>query len=253
MNEIIKIKMNKNNEPVINGRELHEFLEVKSKYSDWINRMLKLGFVENNDYLAVAQKKEAAQGNEFTQFEHIMKIDMAKEISMLQRNKKGKQARLYFIECEKRFRENRINKLTDTEILAKAILIANEELKRKDKLIEDQKQKIEEQETYLDIIRSSSNKVVTTQIAQDYGYSAKKFNQVLKEYGVHYKINGQWILTHKYKDCGYIMSETLKFNNRSIIHTNWTHKGREFLFYFLKERGVLPTFETEKNRLRVMD
>ena len=104
MNELIKIE-ERGGEQLVSGRELHEFLGIKTKYKDWFPRMCEYGFVENTDFIAIAQKRATAQGNETTYTDHFMKISMAKEISMIQRNEKGKQARLYFIECEKRLKQ----------------------------------------------------------------------------------------------------------------------------------------------------
>lgn len=67
--------------------------------------MSEYGFIENEDFVAITQKKVTAQGNETTYIDHAIKIDMAKEISMIQRNDKGKQARRYFIQCEKKLKE----------------------------------------------------------------------------------------------------------------------------------------------------
>lgn len=66
--------------------------------------MIEYGFTENQDFEAITQKRVTAQGNETEYTDHALKMDMAKEISMIQRNEKGKQARQYFIEVEKRFR-----------------------------------------------------------------------------------------------------------------------------------------------------
>ena len=63
-------------------------------------RMFEYGFEENIDYIPVSQKRLTVQGNETTFTDYIVTVDMAKEISMIQRSEKCKQARLYFIECE---------------------------------------------------------------------------------------------------------------------------------------------------------
>lgn len=99
MNELIKVE-ERNGEQLVSARELHEFLEVKSKFNDWFTRMREYGFVENKDFITVAQKKVTAQGNETEYNDYLMKLSMAKELSMIQRNGKGKQAREYFIKCE---------------------------------------------------------------------------------------------------------------------------------------------------------
>lgn len=85
----------------VSGRELHAFLEVKTRYNDWFSRMKEYGLEENIDYQALTQKRVTAQGNMVDQVDHVLTIDTAKEISMIQRNKKGKQARQYFIQVEK--------------------------------------------------------------------------------------------------------------------------------------------------------
>lgn len=101
MQELIKIEVNEQQEIVVSARELHKTLEVKTKYNDWFSRMAEYGFVENQDFIAIAQKRVTAQGNETTYTDHAIKLDMAKEIAMIQRNEKGKEVRCYFIQVEK--------------------------------------------------------------------------------------------------------------------------------------------------------
>ena len=101
MNQLISITTNENDEQLVGGRELHKFLGVKTQYSKWFERMAEYGFTENIDYTAISQKRLTAQGNQTEYIDHAMKLDMAKEVSMIQRNEKGKQARQYFLEVEK--------------------------------------------------------------------------------------------------------------------------------------------------------
>ena len=108
MNELISITKNENGELLVNARELHEFLQVKTKYQDWFKRMCEYGFDENIDYTTFnepTQKREGSRIVKREQISHALKLDMAKEIAMIQRSEKGKQARLYFIECEKQLKE----------------------------------------------------------------------------------------------------------------------------------------------------
>lgn len=100
-NPLIPLHEENDGSVAVMGRDLHEFLEIKTPYKQWFDRMSEYGFEENQDYGAIAQKCVTAQGNSFTQTEHVMTLDMAKEISMIQRNEKGKQARQYFIQVEK--------------------------------------------------------------------------------------------------------------------------------------------------------
>lgn len=102
MMELIKIKTNENGEQLVSGRELHEFLEVKDNYTDWFKRMTTYGFDENVDFIGLSEKSDKLGGR--PRVDHAMTLDMAKEISMIQRTEKGKQARLYFIEVEKQYK-----------------------------------------------------------------------------------------------------------------------------------------------------
>src|SRR5690606_19739304 len=86
---------------IVSGRELHEFLEVGTQYTKWFDRMTDYGFEPDVDFITVIQKRLTAQGNETTFNDHHIKLDMAKEIAMIQRSEKGKQARQYFLQIEK--------------------------------------------------------------------------------------------------------------------------------------------------------
>lgn len=103
MNEIIKINTDNSDRPTVMGRELHEALEIKTRYDTWFNRMCEYGFTENSDFIAIAQKRATAQGNETTYIDHQLSIDMAKEICMIQRSDIGRKCRQYFIEVEKKW------------------------------------------------------------------------------------------------------------------------------------------------------
>ena len=83
MNELIKIEINENNEQLVSAKELHEFLEVKSKFADWIkNRIEKYGFGENQDFVTVSKNLE----NGGRSIDYYITLDMAKELSMVERN-----------------------------------------------------------------------------------------------------------------------------------------------------------------------
>lgn len=100
-NHLIKLHEQKDGSVAVMGRDLHAFLEIGTRYDIWFNRMKEYGFEGNVDYGAIVQKRTTAQGNSTEYVDHAMTIDMAKEISMIQRNEKGKQARQYFIQIEK--------------------------------------------------------------------------------------------------------------------------------------------------------
>ncbi len=116
INELLKA--NYDNERItLSARELHEFLEIKSKYADWFKNMSAYGFEENQDYRAISKNLE----NGGRRIDHEITLDMAKEISMLQRSEKGKQARQYFIELEKKWN-------SPEQIMARAVLLSNSKI-----------------------------------------------------------------------------------------------------------------------------
>ncbi|QGA55854.1 hypothetical protein GHC20_01625 [Brucella sp. 2280] len=86
----------------VNARELHEFLEVSTRFNDWITaRIRDFGFVENEDFVTFTENPVKGRPTK----EYALSLDMAKELSMVERNEKGKQARQYFIECERRAKD----------------------------------------------------------------------------------------------------------------------------------------------------
>jgi anti-repressor protein len=101
MNQLITTKQNTEGEIIVSGRELHEFLEVQTPYKKWFDRMAEYGFEESVDFIAVGQKSPIANGGYQDRTDHHIKLDMAKEIAMIQRSEKGKEARQYFLRIEK--------------------------------------------------------------------------------------------------------------------------------------------------------
>ena len=106
MQELIKVNKNDNGKETVNARELHKFLEVGKIFGAWINdRINQYGFVENEDYVVVSENGNNPLGGRPSKDYHIA-IDMAKELSMIERNEKGKEARQYFID-----RDNKLSKV----------------------------------------------------------------------------------------------------------------------------------------------
>ena len=116
---------------------------------------------------------------------------------------------------------------------------------------QDKRRKLEEENAFLSVkakyydrILQSKNSVPVTQIAKDYGMSAIAFNRMLHDYGIQYPIRGSWVLYAEYADKNYTQSKTYQIgDDKAVMHTSWTQKGRLFLYNFLKEHGVLPMCE----------
>lgn len=101
MNELIPTSQNNSGEITLSARDLHDFLEVGTRYDIWFNRMTEYGFVENVDFIEVVQKRTTSHGRQHDMADHQIKLDMAKEIAMIQRSERGKEARQYFLKVEK--------------------------------------------------------------------------------------------------------------------------------------------------------
>lgn len=140
MKELIKINTNENGEQLVSARELHEFLEVTERFSAWFDRYVQYNFEEYIDYVGCKVFNTLAK-QELQ--DYAITIDMAKELSMLQRNKKGKEARKYFINVEKNYKnellkiqENAYKKIGQLQMevealkekIPKPVLIAKREI-----------------------------------------------------------------------------------------------------------------------------
>ncbi len=153
--------------------------------------------------------------------------------------------------------------MTDEEIMAAALRIGEATIRKRDERIRqleaEAKQKdilindMRKGNDYLNAILQSNGTVTTTQIAQDYGMSAVALNRKLAEMRVQHKVNGQWILYATHQAKGYVHSRTLNLTHRdgrpyTCMMTEWTQRGRLFLYDALKEVGVLPLIEREERK-----
>ena len=184
MNELLKIDLNENQEPIISGRELHEVLEVKTKYKDWFPRMVEYGFIEDVDYTPLIF--EHPQNKQPT-IDHALKLDMAKEIAMIQRNEKGKQIRQYFIEVEKEYN-------SPEKIMARALNIANKQLETLKLVNKQQEQQIKELQPkalFAESVEASKTSILIGELAK-----------ILKQNGVD---TGQNKLFERLREEGYLM------------------------------------------------
>lgn len=238
---LIPVNVTKNDEQYVSGRYLHMFLEINTPYSKWFNRMCEYGFVENVDYFTMDKKVLREDGRVMpqTQFEHDLTIEMAKQLCMLARNEKGREAREYFIEVEKEWN-------SPEKVMSRALKIANNVINEQKVLIAQQEQQIAEFQPvkdYVDEILSSTSTLTTTQVAADYDLSARALNKILHEAKLQRNVNGQWILYKSEMGKGYTKSETFTFTRTdgrldSKIQTKWTQKGRLRIHEILTAKGI---------------
>ncbi len=153
--------------------------------------------------------------------------------------------------------------MTDEEIMATALRIGEATIRKRDERIKQLEAEAKQKDVlisdmrkgndYLNTILQSNGTVTTTQIAQDYGMSAVALNRKLADMRVQHKVNGQWILYTTHQAKGYVHSRTLNLTHRdgrpyTCMMTEWTQRGRLFLYNALKEVGVLPLIEREERK-----
>lgn len=252
MNELIKINY-ETEQPTVSARGLHEGLEIGKRFSAWFETNSK-GFIDGEDYTSVLIGTEV-QNNGGVQMRELqdynLSIDMAKHICLMSRTEKGRECRQYFIDLEKAWN-------TPEQVMARALKMAGktiDSLKDRCKFLGGQvveQQKLIEEMTpkanYVDHILESKSLVATTQIAKDYGMSAVRFNRILNDMKIQYKVNKQWVLYSKYQNCGYVHSKTIDITRSNgdpdvTMQTQWTQKGRLFLYEELKKNGIHPVIE----------
>ena len=232
MEELIKVTKDDKGISVVSGRELHDFLEVTERYSSWFSRMTKYGFEESVDYVGCKVFNTLAK-QELQ--DHALTLDMAKEISMIQRTDKGKQARQYFIEVEKAYKQGQTQyKLPQT--FSEALIELAKEVKKNEVL----KPKADKYDRYL----SSKGLITITEIAKEYGMSGRELNKFLHDKGIIYKKGNKWFIYQRYANDGLVGYEIFMPEDREIRRTlKWTTKGEQFIRSLLEDESIVPVLE----------
>ncbi len=229
MTELIKVRVSEKGNQLVSARDIHEFLGVKSQFTDWIkNQFERAMLVENEDFILVTEKKVTNNSkNPLTELkDYAMKLSAAKEIAMLNGGDKGKQARLYFIECEKKLQ---LSKMASYQI--------EDPIARAERWIEEQKERnkltIELKSSQDNVSRliHTAKTYTSGEIAKELNLkSAIELNKILHEKGVQFKQNRTWLLYSKYADLGYTSTKQIILDNGSIAYDRqWTGIGRDFI------------------------
>lgn len=150
MNELIKITYN-NDRPAVSARDLHDFLEVKTAYKDWFPRMCEYGFTEGEGFCSFLSESTGGRPAQ----DAVLTIDMAKELCMIQRNEKGKQARQYFLQIEKDWN-------SPEKVMARALQIAGDKLKRLENKVEADAPKV----LFADAVSASKTSILVGELAK---------------------------------------------------------------------------------------
>ncbi len=188
--QLIPLNENESGEVVLSGRQLHEFLEIGTEYAKWFSRMKEYGFVENQDFAVIVKNDENPLGGR-PSTDHVIKLDMAKEIAMIQRNEKGKQARQYFIQVEKAWNSPEM-------IMKRALEIANRNVQSLKLENEEHKKQIQEQKPkvlFAEAVTSSKTSILVGDLAKlikqnGHNIGQKRLFQWLRDNGYLIKRKG---------------------------------------------------------------
>lgn len=227
----------------VNARELHEFLGSKQDFSTWIkSRIKQFEFVEQQDFVRIAdapQKNGALESIGYAQerIDYHISLDMAKELSMVERNAKGKQARQYFIAIEKAYREQ--HSLPKT--FAEALQLAADQAKR----IEQQSQQIavmQPKAEYYDDVMGSEAVFDGEQTAKMMRMSRNKLYDFLRSYGVLTKSN---MPMQMYIDKDYMRVQQTPYrdvfgNIKVSLKVVFTQHGIQYIRMMLRQVMVDP-------------
>ena len=226
--ELIPVTENEQNEVVVSGRDLHEFLEIGTEYKKWMSRMIEYGFEENIDYARVSQKSLTLGGAQNIT-EHILKLDMAKEISMIQRNDKGKQARQYFLQIEKAWNSPEM-------IMKRALQFADQKIMKLENKIQQDKPKV----LFADAVDSSTSSVLIGELAKlisqnGYDIGQNRLFEWLRDNGFLIKRKGESfnLPTQRSMEQGLMDIKKRTINNadgsiRTTRTTKVTGKGQQY-------------------------
>lgn len=214
MYELIKVQTNENDEQVVSARDLHEFLEVGTRYNDWINKRVKeYGFIENIDFVAITQKKVTAQGNASEYIDHLLKINMAKELAMIENNEKGKVIRKYFIKCEEAWNSPEMILSRANQLSARMIENYTQKISTLEFTIQQQAPKV----LFADAVATSDTSILIGDLAK-----------LIKQNGVD---TGQKRLFGYLRERGYLMKQGSSTNMP-------TQKAMNLGLFEVKERTI---------------
>ncbi len=248
MDELIRINYD-SERPTVNGRDLHDALQIKTAYKDWFPRMCEYGFFEGTDFCSFLSESSGGR----PAVNHQLTIDMAKQLCMIQRTEIGRKFRQYFIQVEEAWN-------SPEAVMARALQFANQQLallKHQNMELTDtiavQNQQILEMKpkvSYYDVVLNCKDLISTSAIAKDYGKSAIWMNRYLHEKGVQFKQGDIWLLYQKYAQKGYTSTKTHSYpgtdgETHTKMHTYWTQKGRLFIYELMKSDGMMPLIEQE--------
>lgn len=221
------VTLNENQEPIVSGRTLHKELGVQTEYKKWFGRMAEYGFTEGDDFVRVTQKWDTPGGIQNVT-DHALKLDMAKEIAMIQRTEKGKQVRQYFIQVERDYN-------SPEKIMARALNIANTRLSLLETTVEQMKPKA----LFADAVAASKTSILIGELAKiitqnGYNIGQNRLFGWLRDRGyLHRGGSSRNLPTQRYMEMGlFEIKETTHTNPDGTVlitkTTKVTGKGQQY-------------------------
>jgi len=189
MNELLKINYEAE-QPTVSARDLHEALEINTRFNDWFSRMAEYGFENGVDFNLLKNEKVRLEGNREVKrdiMDYQISVDMAKQICMIQRSEKGKQYRQYFIDLEKAWN-------TPEQVMARALKLADrtiDTLKEENKKLIEDNERMKPKEIFADAVKASDSSILIGDLAK-----------ILRQNGVD---TGQKRLFEQLRNEGYLM------------------------------------------------
>lgn len=221
------VTLNESHEPIVSGRTLHKELGVQTEYKKWFGRMAEYGFTEGDDFVRVTQKWDTPGGTQNVT-DHALKLDMAKEIAMIQRTEKGKQVRQYFIQVERDYN-------SPEKIMARALNIANTRLSLLETTVEQMKPKA----LFADAVAASKTSILIGELAKiitqnGYNIGQNRLFGWLRDRGyLHRGGSSRNLPTQRYMEMGlFEIKETTHTNPDGTVlitkTTKVTGKGQQY-------------------------
>lgn len=232
MNELIKINY-ESDRPTVLARDLHEFLEVETPFNKWFSRMCEYGFTDGADFQTFLS--ESTGGRPATDAQ--ITIDMAKEICMLQRNEKGKQARQYFLQLEKAWNDPDM-------IMARALKFAEGKLRLAEAKISGLQSELDVAQPKADFYDTfvSPNKCTGLRdTAKELGISERKFVKFLIDEEYLYRTPSKQLLPYAKKSNEGLFETKDWYTKSDIVSVRvlFTPQGKQFFHKKLIEKGFI--------------
>jgi anti-repressor protein len=230
MTNLIPINYN-NDKQTVSARMLHEFLEVETRYNDWFPRMAEYGFNEGIDFYSILSKTPEG-GRPST--DHQLTIEMAKELCMLQRTEKGKQARQYFIELEKRWN-------SPEALMARALKMADTKILSLQSAVDELSPKAESFDTFMNAVGNLTIEE-TAKTLNIPGVGRNKLFDILTFRNILFKSSNSYRAYQEYVNSGYFVHKQVPVKKGDLIEQRTqvflTPKGLDWLSKKLKKEAV---------------